>query len=78
MIGLGLESAGTEFSPDSDAQNTFATLTDGDSWMIFRNSLTGVLHWDFVSNASTCLSASDQRFQSVLGRFISFPVVDGQ
>lgn len=22
---------------------------DGDQWMIYQNVLTGVLHWDFVS-----------------------------
>jgi hypothetical protein len=24
------------------------TLVDGDQWMIYRNVLTNVLHWDFV------------------------------
>lgn len=49
MVGLGLESAGTEFAASADARNAFTTLIDGDSWMIFRNAFTGVLHWDFVS-----------------------------
>ncbi|KAJ7688180.1 chondroitin AC/alginate lyase [Mycena rosella] len=40
--------------------NALATLCDVDRWMIYRNVLTGVLHWDF----------------SVLGRFISFPTAD--
>ncbi|KAF9464591.1 polysaccharide lyase family 8 protein [Collybia nuda] len=62
MLGFGLESAETEFAANMDARIAFATLIDGDRWMIFRNSLTGVLHWDF----------------SVLGRFISFPVADFQ
>lgn len=40
----------------------FAALFDGDRWMIYRNAVTDVLHWDF----------------SALGRFISFAVIDNQ
>ncbi|KAF9481396.1 polysaccharide lyase family 8 protein [Pholiota conissans] len=62
LLDLEVESGGTMFAANSDSQNAFATLFDGDRWMIFRNSITGVLHWDF----------------SALGRFISFPVIDAQ
>ncbi|KAF8198911.1 polysaccharide lyase family 8 protein [Pholiota molesta] len=62
LLGLQVEAGGTMFAATSDSQNAFATLFDGDRWMVFRNSVTGVLHWDF----------------SVLGRFISFPVINQQ
>ncbi|KAF9464590.1 polysaccharide lyase family 8 protein [Collybia nuda] len=62
ILGIEVEAAGTEFAASTDSQNAFATLFEGDRWMIYRNVLTGVLHWDF----------------SVLGRFISFPVIDNQ
>ncbi|KAF8898701.1 polysaccharide lyase family 8 protein [Infundibulicybe gibba] len=62
ILDLEIEAAGTQFGANSTSQAAFANLFDGDKWMIFRNSLTGVLHWDF----------------SALGRFISFPVIDNQ
>ncbi|KDR85027.1 hypothetical protein GALMADRAFT_52424 [Galerina marginata CBS 339.88] len=62
LLDLEVEAGGTEFAAGSDSQEAFATLFDGDRWMIFINSITGVLHWDF----------------SALGRFISFPVIDAQ
>ncbi|KAJ7169923.1 polysaccharide lyase family 8 protein [Mycena filopes] len=43
-----------------EAGDAMATLFSGDKWMIYKNVLTGVLHWDF----------------SVLGRFIAFPTAD--
>lgn len=49
--------------------------------MIFRNAVTGVLHWDFVSRknlVSFTLSLKFTPCQSSLGRFISFPVIDDQ
>lgn len=49
ILGIEIEAAGTEFAANSDSQNAFATLFEGDRWMIFRNAVTGVLHWDFVS-----------------------------
>jgi hypothetical protein len=27
----------------------FSSLFDGNKWMIFYNTVTGVLHWDYVS-----------------------------
>ncbi|KAF9563105.1 polysaccharide lyase family 8 protein [Agrocybe pediades] len=62
VVDLEVEAGGTSFAAGPDSQNALATLFDGDKWMIYINTLTGVLHWDF----------------SALGRFISFPVVDNQ
>ncbi|KAL9716212.1 hypothetical protein Ac2012v2_000658 [Leucoagaricus gongylophorus] len=62
VVDLEVEAAQTQFAANTNSQLALATLFDGDQWIIFRNSLTGVLHWDF----------------SALGRFISFPVVDAQ
>ena len=49
VLDLEIEAGGTIFAAGSDSQNAFATLLEGNRWMIFRNTLTGVLHWDFVS-----------------------------
>ncbi|KAJ7103495.1 polysaccharide lyase family 8 protein [Mycena belliarum] len=56
-VDLEVEAAGTQFGATSLYRDALTTLFDGDRWMIYRNVLTGVLHWDF----------------SVLGRFIAFP-----
>lgn len=60
IVDLEVEAGGTQFQATPASQTALATLFDGDRWMIYRNVLTGVLHWDF----------------SVLGRFISFPTAD--
>ncbi|KAG6879694.1 hypothetical protein C0992_012541 [Termitomyces sp. T32_za158] len=62
ILGFEIEAAGTQFAANATAKAAFGALFDGDHWMIYGNSLTGVLHWDF----------------SALGRFISFPVIDAQ
>ena len=48
-MGNELEAAGTEFTASPDSRAAFETLFTGNHWMIFGNSVTGVLHWDFVS-----------------------------
>ncbi|KAF5375227.1 hypothetical protein D9758_000251 [Tetrapyrgos nigripes] len=60
VIELELEAANTQFTASEASRRTMEVLFDGDAWMVFYNTVTGVLHWDF----------------SVLGRFISFPVID--
>lgn len=62
ILDLEVAAAGTQFAAGADSKTAFATLFSGNKWMIYRNTLTGVLHWDF----------------SALGRFISFPVIDKQ
>ncbi|KAI0365220.1 galactose mutarotase-like protein [Pilatotrama ljubarskyi] len=65
VLALEIAAAGTQYSAknaSTGSQMAFETLLQGDLWMIYRNILTNVLHWDF----------------SVLNRFISFPVVDNQ
>ncbi|KAI0361657.1 galactose mutarotase-like protein [Trametes cingulata] len=65
VLALEIAAAGTQYSAknaSTGSQTAFETLLQGDLWMIYRNILTNVLHWDF----------------SVLNRFISFPVVDNQ
>lgn len=48
--------------------------------MVFLNTLTGTPHWDFVSSLAFVLaySLTSVSLQSVLPRFISFPVIDNQ
>ncbi|EGN94539.1 polysaccharide lyase family 8 protein [Serpula lacrymans var. lacrymans S7.3] len=62
VLDLEIAAGGTQFEAGPESQNAFGTLLEGDLWMIYRNIRTQVVHWDF----------------SVLGRFISFPVVDNQ
>ncbi|TFK90255.1 polysaccharide lyase family 8 protein [Polyporus arcularius HHB13444] len=65
VLALEIAGAGTQYSAQNagtGSQAAFETLLDGDLWMIYRNVLTNVLHWDF----------------SVLPRFITFPVSDNQ
>ena len=51
VLDLETEAGNTMFAAGPDSQRAFAKLIDGDRWMIFRNSITNVLHWDFVSIA---------------------------
>ncbi|KAG7099076.1 hypothetical protein E1B28_000951 [Marasmius oreades] len=62
VLDLEVAAAGTQFAANATSKSAMELLVDGDSWMIYRNTQTGTLHWDF----------------SALGRFISFPVVDSQ
>jgi hypothetical protein len=48
VLRLEIAAAGTPFSAPSDAVRAIETLIDGDRWMIYRNTNTKVLHWDFV------------------------------
>ncbi len=52
VLALEIAAAGTQYSAQNattGSQAAFETLLQGDLWMIFRNILTNVLHWDFVS-----------------------------
>nr|VWO96784.1 Hyaluronate lyase (EC (Hyaluronidase) (HYase) [Ganoderma boninense] len=67
VLGLEIIAAGTKHSAQNSrsgavSQKAFESLLDADRWMIYRNTKTGVVHWDF----------------SVLDRMISFPVADEQ
>ena len=80
VLAFELEAGGTEFQASGDSRSAFETLWDGNQWMIYRNIFTNTLHWDFVSialhfNLTLVLNKASQ---SVLGRFITFPVADNQ
>ncbi|KAF9056198.1 polysaccharide lyase family 8 protein [Panaeolus papilionaceus] len=62
LLNLELTAAGTQFQAAGSSQNSFILLLQASTWMIFRNTFTNVLHWDY----------------SVLGRFVSLPVADNQ
>ncbi|EIW64697.1 galactose mutarotase-like protein [Trametes versicolor FP-101664 SS1] len=65
VLALEIAAAGTPYSAkvsNAGSETAFESLLQGDVWMIYRNVLTDVLHFDF----------------SVLNRFISFPVSDQQ
>lgn len=48
VLLLEIIAGGTQFAAGDVTKDAFATLIDADQWMIYRNILTGVLHWDFV------------------------------
>ncbi|KAG6850521.1 hypothetical protein H0H93_012522 [Arthromyces matolae] len=48
ITGFEIEAGGTEFGANATEQAALGTLFDGDKWMIYANSLTGTLHWDFI------------------------------
>ncbi|KAG8969766.1 hypothetical protein FRC03_001111 [Tulasnella sp. 419] len=62
VIQLELPATGTQYAANSTSMNAFALHVDGFQWMIYKNTQTQVLHWDF----------------STLGRMITFPVADSQ
>ena len=79
IFDVELTAAGTIFQAPAASRSAFITLLQGDQWMIFKNVVTNVLHWDFVSTCSIfSLSSYQHIFQSVLGRIISLPVADNQ
>ncbi|KAG8975127.1 hypothetical protein FRC05_006295 [Tulasnella sp. 425] len=62
VLSLELPAAGTQWAANDTSKSAFSKLMDGSSWMVYRNTVTNVSHWDF----------------SALGRFISYPVRDNQ
>lgn len=44
------KAAGTQYTAGDGPKSAFEVLVDGDAWIIYRNTKTGVLHWDFVSD----------------------------
>ncbi|GJJ11951.1 hypothetical protein Clacol_006189 [Clathrus columnatus] len=64
VIQLEIEAAGTEYAPGKlfNSKSAFLTLIGGSQWMIYLNTKSQTLHWDF----------------STEGRFISFAVSDSQ
>jgi hypothetical protein len=49
VLNLEEAASGTRFTSDDSERNVFSTLIDADKWMVVYNTVTGVLHWDFVS-----------------------------
>lgn len=47
-LDLETEAGDTQFSADVNSREALMTLVEGDLWMIYRNVITDVLHWDFV------------------------------
>ncbi|KAG8693641.1 hypothetical protein FRC09_010381 [Ceratobasidium sp. 395] len=59
---LELQAVDTPFQANQTTRDTFGRHIGGAHWMTFANTVTGVVHWDMT----------------VIGRMISWPVVDGQ
>jgi hypothetical protein len=79
IFDFEIEAGGTEFQATDASHSAIITLLQGDEWMIFRNTLTNVLHWDFVSRMSgKTMAIVNVPLKSVLGRIIAVPVADFQ
>lgn len=60
------KAAGTQYTAGDGPKSAFEVLIGGDAWIIYRNTKTGVLHWDFVSHSGPTimfhtLTASEER-----------------
>ncbi|KAJ7651176.1 polysaccharide lyase family 8 protein [Roridomyces roridus] len=49
VFNLEICSGGTQFEAGSEAMSTFTSLLHADRWMIFLNTVTNVLHWDYTA-----------------------------
>jgi hypothetical protein len=63
-LDIEIEVGGTQFEAGAASKDAFVTLLDGDTWMLYRNVLTGALHWDFVRfEYLIYTSKADSRFR---------------
>ena len=53
------KAAGTQYAAGNVSKGAFEVLVGGDAWMIYRNTKTGVLHWDFVSHSNATILSPD-------------------
>jgi hypothetical protein len=53
VLRMEIDAAGTEFAADATGRAALETQFDGNKWMITRNTVTGVLHWDLVRREFT-------------------------
>ncbi|KAJ7149871.1 polysaccharide lyase family 8 protein [Mycena crocata] len=60
VFNLEICAGGTQFQPGNASMAAFTSLLIADRWMIFRNTITNILHWDYT----------------VIGRNIAQPVAD--
>ncbi|KAK7055904.1 polysaccharide lyase family 8 protein [Favolaschia claudopus] len=60
VLNLEICSGGTQFQAGDDAKSVFTSLLKADAWMIFRNIITNIPHWDYT----------------VIGRNIAQPTTD--
>ncbi len=52
VYDVELAAAGTIYQASGASRSAFISLVQGNQWMIFKNTVTNVLHWDFVSSKS--------------------------
>jgi hypothetical protein len=62
FVQLESETLWTNYGANSTYQEAFTTLMGGSEWMVFLDSETGQLHWDY----------------NVIGRFVAFATEDQQ
>ena len=62
VLDVEVIAAGTQFAANATQRQVFDVLVEGHKWMIFYNTISQILHFDF----------------SAIGRMITFPVIDGQ
>lgn len=72
IVAFEIEAAETRFAANSESRSALALLFEGDHWMIFRNTITGVLHWDFVSTSLISFDSYSVRSSLLLGDLSAF------
>lgn len=60
VLELEIEAGGTRFATMGSSRVALESLMDASQWMIYQNTVTGVLHWDFVRNSLSCAMSSYQ------------------
>jgi hypothetical protein len=48
VLDVEVIAAGTQFAANAAQRQVFDVLVDGNRWMIFYNTISGILHFDFV------------------------------
>ncbi|KAG8896226.1 hypothetical protein FRC00_006243 [Tulasnella sp. 408] len=48
VLLLELSSAGTQWEANQNSREAFGLHIEGSSWMMYRNTRTHIVHWDFV------------------------------
>ncbi|KAJ6524244.1 polysaccharide lyase family 8 protein [Mycena vulgaris] len=48
VLNLEISSGGTQFQAGTSSMGVVTSLLIADQWMIFRNTITNILHWDYT------------------------------
>lgn len=72
VLNVELVAAGTQFAAGSVSRSAMNTLFEANRWMVFRNTVNGRLHWDFVSLPNLSRTITKEK-NLVCGREVCCP-----